>query len=72
MDGLEKALTLIQLDQEPAKKIWDQLKNYLPSFALFESDRTSTNQDSEAQDPMKAAVKEALKEQERELGAIAS
>lgn len=72
MDGLEKALTLIQRGQEPAKRIWDQLKNYLPSFALFESDRTSTNQDSEAQDPMKAAVKEALKEQERELGAIAS
>jgi len=71
VDGLEMAPTLIQLDQEPAKKIWDQLKSYLPSYALFKSDRPSTDQDSEAQDPMKAAVKEALKEQEAELDAIA-
>jgi putative ATP-dependent endonuclease of OLD family len=71
VEGLEMSPTLIQLDQEPAKKIWDQVKSYLPSYALFKSDRPSTDQDSEAQDPMKAAVKEALKEQEVELGAIA-
>jgi hypothetical protein len=60
----------IPLDVETAKKIWEQLKKYLPSFALFKSDRSSTDQDSEAQDPMKAAVKEALKSKEAELTAI--
>jgi len=61
----------IPLDKEAAKKIWDQLGKYLPCFALFRSDRPSTDQDAEAQDPMKAAVKEALKEMEAELNSIA-
>jgi len=61
----------IPLDQETAKKIWGQLCKYLPCFALFRSDRPSTDQDAEAQDPMKAAVKEALKEKEAELNSIA-
>jgi putative ATP-dependent endonuclease of OLD family len=60
----------IPLDIETAKKIWEQLRQYLPSFALFKSDRSSTDQDSEAQDPMKAAIKEALKSKEAELNAI--
>jgi len=61
----------IPLDQETGKKIWDQLGNYLPVFALFKSDRPSTDQDPEAQDPMKAAVSEALKAKEAELKAVA-
>lgn len=60
----------IPLDAEEAKKIWDQLKNELPAFSLFKSDRQSTDQDGEAQDPMKAAVEEALKSKEAELAAI--
>jgi len=62
----------IALDQETAKKLWRQLESYLPSFALFRSDRPSTDQDAEAQDPMKAAVKEALREKEAELESIAN
>lgn len=46
---------------------WTELKKYLPAFALFKSDRTSTDQDSEAQDPLNAAVKEALKAKESDL-----
>jgi len=60
----------ILLDKDSAKNIWDRLKIYLPSFALFKSDRPSTDQDEEAQDPMKAAIKEALKEKEVELKSI--
>lgn len=60
----------IPLDIETAKKIWEQLRQCLPSFALFKSDRSSTDQDSEAQDPMKAAIKEALKSKEADLNAI--
>ena len=37
---------------------------------MFKSDRPSTDQDDEAQDPLKAAVKEAIKAKETELQAI--
>lgn len=61
----------IELKAETAKAIWDQLKKYLPIYAVFKSDRSSTDQDAEAQDPMKAAVKEAIKAQEDTLTQIA-
>lgn len=61
----------IELKSEAAEKIWDQLKKHLPVFALFKSDRPSTDQDGEAQDPMKSAIKEAIKKQEAMLNDIA-
>ncbi len=61
----------VELKSEAAGKIWDQLQGYLPVFALFKSDRASTDQDEEAQDPMKAAIKEAIKAQENALNGIA-
>ncbi len=61
----------VELKAETAKAIWDQLKKQLPVFALFKSDRPSTDQDAEAQDPMKAAIKEAIREQEDTLNEIA-
>ena len=61
----------VELKSETAVKIWDQLNNYLPVFALFKSDRASTDQDAEAQDPMKAAIKEAIKAQENTLNEVA-
>ncbi|GIW57049.1 MAG: hypothetical protein KatS3mg082_3453 [Nitrospiraceae bacterium] len=61
----------IELKAEAAKAIWDQLKKHLPLFAVFKSDRPSTDQDAEAQDPMKAAVKEAIKAQEETLTQVA-
>lgn len=67
---LELTSQHIPLDEEAAKKLWDQLQRYLPCFALFRSDRVSTDQDAEAQDPMKAAIKQALKEKEAELQSI--
>lgn len=62
--------TMIPLNEENAKKIWTELKKYLPASALFKSDRVSTDQDPEAQDPLKAAVKEAIKTKQAELTAI--
>lgn len=62
--------TEIPLKEETAKQIWEQLKKRLPAYALFKSDRPSTDQDAEAQDPMKSAVKEAIKAKEDELAAI--
>ncbi|MGI0086140.1 MAG: ATP-binding protein, partial [Nitrososphaerales archaeon] len=60
----------ILLNDDNGKKIWEGLKKYLPVFALFKSDRPGTDQDAEAQDPLKAAVKEAIKSKEAELQAI--
>ena len=57
--------------KEDARKIWDQLKKSLPVYALFKADRPSTDQDAEAQDPMKAAVKEAIQAQKQTLDQIA-
>lgn len=70
-DDLRLAQVDIDLSKETAKAIWDKIKPQLPVFALFKSDRPSTDQDAEAQDPMKAAVKEALAGQEQVLNDIA-
>jgi predicted ATP-dependent endonuclease of OLD family len=67
---LSLGLKEIPLDGEAFKQIWEPLRKYLPVLALFKSDRPSTDQDAEAQDPMKAAVKEALKSQEKKLDEI--
>jgi len=67
---LQLAPSMIPLNADNAKKIWTELRKYLPAFALFKSDRASTDQDPEAQDPLKAAVKEAIKAKEAELVAI--
>lgn len=55
-----------------AKKIWDKVKEILPAFFLFKVDRPSTDQDSEAQDPMKAAIKLAIDQKREELDEIAT
>lgn len=70
-DELNPTIQDIDLSKETAKAIWDKIKPQLPVFALFKSDRSSTDQDAEAQDPMKAAVKEAIAAQEEILNNIA-
>jgi len=70
-DNLNLTMQYIDLSKDTAKEIWEKIKPQLPVFALFKSDRTSTDQDDEAQDPMKAAIKEAISAQEQTLNAIA-
>lgn len=60
----------IQLDKEDAKAIWERLSNYLPEYALFRADRPSTDEDSEVQDPLKVAIKQAIEEVQTELDAV--
>jgi putative ATP-dependent endonuclease of OLD family len=60
----------VSLEKEGAKQIWTALSPYLPAFALFKSDRASTDQDAEAQDPLKAAIRDALKTVEAELARV--
>ncbi len=50
--------------------IWEGLKAALPLFAVFRSDRQSSDQDSEAQDPLKTAIKEALSARAADLQSI--
>lgn len=57
----------IDLSAETGKAAWDQIDLHLPVYALFKSDRASTDQDGEAQDPMKAAIKEVVKNHEEQL-----
>ncbi|MDS4068960.1 MAG: AAA family ATPase [Candidatus Competibacter sp.] len=53
----------IELAKFEAKNSWDQLKRYLPVFALFQSDRKNSDGDAEIQNPMKFAVQEILKDE---------
>lgn len=68
--ALEYSIQQIPLDKEDARKVWQALKSHLPTFALFQSDRPSTDQDSEAQDPLVGAIKETLKDHEEALNKI--
>ena len=62
----------ILIKDEDTKKIADKIEDYMPAYSLFKSDRPSTDQDEEAQDPMQAAIKEAMKAQEEVLNEIAA
>jgi len=64
---LDVVSTIVPLNEENGRDIWKSLSNYLPIFQLFKSDRQSTDQDPEAQDPLKMAVREAIKQKQAEL-----
>lgn len=56
--------------KEDEKEIWSKIDSYLPNFALFQSDRSSHDSDEEVQNPMKAAIQEAIAEVQEEINAI--
>ncbi|MBU9675203.1 AAA family ATPase [Planococcus sp. CP5-4] len=70
IDDLELALKMIPVKAEGVKPIWDKLSLHLPIFTLFQSDRTSSDSDSEVQDPMKLAVQAAIQNVETQLEEI--
>ena len=59
-DTLNLANVEIDASKEDAKKIWEKLSPYMPSYSLFQSDRKNSDGDSEVQDPLKEAVKQIL------------
>lgn len=63
-DDLQLDEIEIELAKGDAKNIWDQLKNYLPLYSLFQSDRKNSDEDSEVQNPMRLAVQEILRDAE--------
>ena len=52
----------IDATKEDAKNIWEQLKNHMPLYSLFQSDRKNSDGDDEVQNPMKLAVQEILRD----------
>jgi predicted ATPase len=60
----------VSLKKESAKDAFDQIQRCMPTYALFKSDRASTDQDAEAQDPLKSAIKEAIRRRETELDGV--
>lgn len=62
-ESLELNDVEIELAKIDAKNTWEQLKNYLPLYSLFQSDRKNSDGDNEIQNPMKLAVQEILKDQ---------
>lgn len=57
----------IKLNDNESKSVWEKLKLEMPIYSLFQADRSSNDGDSEVQDPMKLAVKEALADAEKDL-----
>ncbi|MEX0828418.1 MAG: AAA family ATPase, partial [Haliea sp.] len=68
---LEPVPQAIETDLEGTKELFPRIKEELPTCFLFRSDRASTDQDAEAQDPMKAAVRVALEQQGQTLSDLA-
>jgi len=63
-NSIELDEVTVAIDEEGMKQIWEQIKNYLPLYALFKSDRQNVDKDNEIQDPMKIAIKKVLKLEE--------
>jgi predicted ATP-dependent endonuclease of OLD family len=67
---LQLQRTDLLVDKEDTKKVYESLKNYLPLYALFQSDRKSKDDDKEVTDPMKIAVQQALQELDAQIESI--
>ena len=70
LDDLAMEERLIALNAEDAKKVWTLLQKEMPTFALFQADRRSRDDDSEVTDPFDTAIKDAVKGLERQLDEI--
>ena len=64
-------LDISEIEKGSGKDVWQRLQKAIPAYFLFKADRPSTDQDAEAQDPLKAAVRAALDTLDTELAAIA-
>lgn len=57
----------LAMDEDNCAAIMKSLERHLPIFALFQSDRPSTDADSEVQNPVKLAIEEAIRQAEADL-----
>lgn len=60
--GASKHRELRELDlaKEDGKNVWEKIKECLPQYSLFQSDRKNSDSDNEVQDPLKEATKEII------------
>lgn len=57
----EKVVTNIDINSsDDTKNVWESIKKNIPIYFLFQSDRINTDGDSEVQNPLKVATKNAL------------
>lgn len=70
-EALNLSTQSLSVDKEEAKNIWQKLIHHLPQYHVFRSDRSSTDEDALAQDPMQIAMKAAIQEKQEELTRIA-
>lgn len=62
----------LEVTKEDAKKVYGVIETFLPIYALFQSDRSSSDSDKEIADPMSVAVSQALQELQTEINKIKS
>lgn len=67
---LQIAESEVPLNDGSGKDIWGGIQRHLPVYALFRSDRMSSDQDPEVQSPMKLAIQKALADLTAELDEI--
>lgn len=70
VSDLKTSPAMIPLNDDNRKVIWAAIEKSLPQYALFQADRPSTDADAEVQDPMKVAIKAALRKVSPELDRI--
>ncbi|MGN0921262.1 MAG: ATP-binding protein [Cellvibrio sp.] len=61
-EDLKLQPTRIEASKIDSKDLYEALKKYFPSYALFQSDRSNSDSDGEVQNPMKYAVQEIMKD----------
>lgn len=65
--------TMLDVDKAlsaESKSIWGKIQDQLPTFALFKSDRESSDGDAEAKNPLQQAVKEAQAALQERISAL--
>ncbi len=68
--AIKDTLIPISKSKEDGKRLWEQIESHLPIYALFQSDRSSQESDSEIQNPMKAAIATAIAEVQDDIDKI--
>lgn len=66
----DKQITLIPIEKEDVKRVYDSISIDFPYFALFQSDRQNKDSDKEVQDPLKVITKQAISEVEPQLKSV--
>lgn len=70
IDDLNLEEKLLDVKKEDCKRIYEKIDEYLPLYALFRSDRPSTDDDKEIKDPMDIAIDQALDKLSQEVNTI--